>query len=344
MTKVRLQELSRQIPLDKCRSRSKFVWTRATSKGCLPDHFKRSRTGGHGPVRHSEWRNRNRSPLVRLQKLQRRPRRIAGLRNRVLPRSERPARRRTIRGRPSAGPDHPTASTVDDSFSNHFQVFLYGADLASPLAIPSGRRTRLMTRQGPAHCRFFVGPQQIRGQRDCRVGDGRWHGSDSLTPGGIAWVRGLIFHSRPMERNETRGETMRSLVTFWILVSSIAFGNDGSGEAVPSGGLQLRREARISMEKERLIIGMERVAVEYEFLNPTGQDITTEVLFPLPAEHLNFSPRPLPILGWHVWVERKRITLPDGGAGHQLERYGSNRLVAPALDRHCVARSFRSTA
>jgi hypothetical protein len=97
------------------------------------------------------------------------------------------------------------------------------------------------------------------------------------------------------------------VVVSWLLFSCHLLGNDGSGGAVPAGGIQLRREARISMEKERLTIGMERVAVEYEFLNTTGQDITTEVLFPLPAEHLSFSPRPLPIDGWHVWVEGKEL-------------------------------------
>jgi hypothetical protein len=56
-------------------------------------------------------------------------------------------------------------------------------------------------------------------------------------------------------------------------------GNDGSGEAVPAGGIRLRREARISMQKERLTIGMERIAVEYEFLNTAGQDVITEVFF-----------------------------------------------------------------
>ena len=100
---------------------------------------------------------------------------------------------------------------------------------------------------------------------------------------------------------------IRMVVVSWLLFSCHLLGNDGSGEAVPAGGIQLRREARISMEKERLTIGMEHVAVEYEFLNTTGQDITTEVLFPLPAEHLSFSPRPLPILGWHVWVEGKEL-------------------------------------
>ncbi len=31
-------------------------------------------------------------------------------------------------------------------------------------------------------------------------------------------------------------------MAFWLLMSSLVFGNDGSGEAVPSGGLQLRYE------------------------------------------------------------------------------------------------------
>ncbi len=59
-----------------------------------------------------------------------------------------------------------------------------------------------------------------------------------------------------------------------------------------------------------MTIGMERVTVEIRVpQNTTGQDITTEVLFcPLPAERLSFSPRPLPILGWHVWAEGKELS------------------------------------
>jgi hypothetical protein len=92
-----------------------------------------------------------------------------------------------------------------------------------------------------------------------------------------------------------------------LLTPFLLLGNDGSGGTVPAGGIQLRREARISMEKERLTIGMERIAVEYEFLNTTGRDITTEVLFPLPGFNLTFSPRPLGIDGWRVWVEGKEL-------------------------------------
>jgi hypothetical protein len=50
---------------------------------------------------------------------------------------------------------NPTASTVTDSFGNHSQIFLYSADLVSPLAIPAGQRTWMMIRQGFAYCSFL---------------------------------------------------------------------------------------------------------------------------------------------------------------------------------------------
>jgi Domain of unknown function (DUF4424) len=59
------------------------------------------------------------------------------------------------------------------------------------------------------------------------------------------------------------------------------FANDGAA-SVAVGGIQLKREARISMEKERLTVSREKVTVEYEFLNSTDEDITTEVAFPVP--------------------------------------------------------------
>jgi Domain of unknown function (DUF4424) len=133
-------------------------------------------------------------------------------------------------------------------------------------------------------------------------------------------VPGIALKFSFEDRSGMVPDMMRMVMVSWLLLSCHLLGNDGSGEAVPAGGIQLRREARISMEKERLTIGMERVAVEYEFLNTTGQDVTTEVLFPLPAEHLTFGPRPLPIDRWHVWVEGKespyetevRATNPNG--------------------------------
>jgi hypothetical protein len=52
--------------------------------------------------------------------------------------------------------------------------------------------------------------------------------------------------------------------------------------SVALGGVQLMREPRISMESERLTISLSKITVEYEFLNESDQDITTEVAFPIP--------------------------------------------------------------
>jgi hypothetical protein len=41
------------------------------------------------------------------------------------------------------------------------------------------------------------------------------------------------------------------------------------------------------MEKERLTIGESKVTVEYEFLNDTDKNITTEVAFPIPPTVIN---------------------------------------------------------
>jgi len=95
----------------------------------------------------------------------------------------------------------------------------------------------------------------------------------------------------------------------WLLVPCITLANDGSAEATAAGGIQLVREARISMEKERLAISKDLITVEYEFLNTTNQDITTEVAFPVPEYdiHSMFTAGPSDLEGWHVWVEGKEL-------------------------------------
>ena len=72
-----------------------------------------------------------------------------------------------------------------------------------------------------------------------------------------------------------------------------------------AGGIQLRQEARISMEKERLSISEKKVTVEYEFLNNTDKDVTTEIAFPVPPYDetyldASFNKR---IDDFRVWVE-----------------------------------------
>lgn len=94
-----------------------------------------------------------------------------------------------------------------------------------------------------------------------------------------------------------------------MLVSGTpALGNDGAA-STGMGGIQLRHEANISMEKERLTISESKVTVEYEFLNDTDKDITTEVAFPIPP-YDNKSDDPDGIPGFndfHLWVDGQEL-------------------------------------
>ena len=84
------------------------------------------------------------------------------------------------------------------------------------------------------------------------------------------------------------------LIALWALQVKA---NDAAVETA-AGGLQLRNEQRVSIVKERLFISKKdigpvptnlpnlqnqyRVIVEYEFLNESTENVSTEVAFPLP--------------------------------------------------------------
>jgi hypothetical protein len=78
---------------------------------------------------------------------------------------------------------------------------------------------------------------------------------------------------------------------------------------MPWAGFNPGGETPISLEKERVTINAERISVEYELLNPTGQEITTEVLLPLPGEdaYSLADLAPPPIAHWNFWVEGKEV-------------------------------------
>jgi hypothetical protein len=96
-----------------------------------------------------------------------------------------------------------------------------------------------------------------------------------------------------------------------LLLGSCAFlqANDAVGE-LAAGGIQLRQEARISMEKERLEIGLDKVRVEYEFLNLADQDITTQVAFPVPPYEYDsaaLQTRYPYFTDFRVWVDGQEV-------------------------------------
>jgi len=96
-----------------------------------------------------------------------------------------------------------------------------------------------------------------------------------------------------------------------ILASSdftLVLGNDSAASRA-IGGIQLRREANISMEKERLTITEAKVTVEYEFLNQTDKNITTEVAFPIPPYDVGFMDAGgrRDFDDFRLWVEGKEL-------------------------------------
>ena len=79
-------------------------------------------------------------------------------------------------------------------------------------------------------------------------------------------------------------------------------GNDPE-VSIAAGGIQMAKDPHISMEKERLTIGQNKVVVEYEFLNETASDITLEVAFPV--NHFCFEGEGAPAVfaNFRVWIE-----------------------------------------
>ncbi len=82
---------------------------------------------------------------------------------------------------------------------------------------------------------------------------------------------------------------------------------DDSAASVATGGIVLRHEASISMEKEVLAISLAKVTVDYEFLNDTDKDITTVVAFPIPPYVTGPTTEPASFDDFRLWVDNKQI-------------------------------------
>jgi len=64
-----------------------------------------------------------------------------------------------------------------------------------------------------------------------------------------------------------------------ILDGAVMANDSEAGKA--AGGIRLLKDARISIQKEKLTISQKKVTVEYEFLNETDKDISAIVAFPV---------------------------------------------------------------
>lgn len=89
----------------------------------------------------------------------------------------------------------------------------------------------------------------------------------------------------PVEPGEKMKKLMVAGITLFMAIS--AYANDSAVE-VSAGGLKLRKEHNVLMEKERLFIAKDLVRVEYEFRNTSAIPVVSEVAFPLPAIQYEF--------------------------------------------------------
>lgn len=106
--------------------------------------------------------------------------------------------------------------------------------------------------------------------------------------------------------------------TLLAVLSSSARANDAAA-AIAAGGVVLREDRRVSMRKERLAIHLLgedqanitrfRVAVDYEFVNETHEDVATEVAFPVPEYdyQLDALEGPVDLGGFRAWVDGAEI-------------------------------------
>lgn len=110
-----------------------------------------------------------------------------------------------------------------------------------------------------------------------------------------------------------------------LLIAAPAWGNDGFG-GLTATGLTFGQTEAIEMAEEDLFISLDRVSVDYLFRNRTAQDVTGEVIFPLP---------PVPMSGLMVsdW------NLPDDVTQDNLVGFTATvngQPVAVSVDRIAV--------
>ncbi len=73
-----------------------------------------------------------------------------------------------------------------------------------------------------------------------------------------------------------------AIFVFLLCNFSIAFAND-SAAGIAAGGIQLKNERNVEIEREDLFISNEKIEITYKFKNLSDKDIITEVAFPIPV-------------------------------------------------------------
>lgn len=124
---------------------------------------------------------------------------------------------------------------------------------------------------------------------------------------------GVVDERRVSNRLRPIGSVVAALVFVCSSGNRGPVHGDAGAFASDMGGIQFRKEMRISMEKERLTISKWKVTAEYEFLNNTDKDITIGLAFPLPDAGCNWVYALAKetifdnALSFHVWANGKEL-------------------------------------
>lgn len=118
-----------------------------------------------------------------------------------------------------------------------------------------------------------------------------------------------------------------------VLLAAPVLANDGFG-GLAATGLTFGQTEAVAMEEERLFIGIDKVTVDYVFRNTTDQDVTGEVIFPLP-----------PISVWAGY--EGMMNLPEDLSQPDLVGFTATvdgQPVAVTIDRIAVVQENRESA
>lgn len=110
-----------------------------------------------------------------------------------------------------------------------------------------------------------------------------------------------------------------------LITSSPAFANDSAWGDI-NGSIQLLKQNDVSMAKERLLIGTDRINVDYVFINRSKQDITVPVSFPMP-EVVLYSPvdRSAGIMNFKLSVDGKPVATESRWVVTRIDNKGNKK-------------------
>jgi hypothetical protein len=133
------------------------------------------------------------------------------------------------------------------------------------------------------------------------------------------------------------GKAVALFVTLPLFGSVANMAADPGAASFALGGLQFRKEPRISMVKEDLRFDDEsedsdipglgfKVTAEYEFLNNTDRAVTIPIAFPLPDDWCGAANSPYANFAaslFHVWVEGQEIKYATESRAFRSDEYGN---------------------